>query len=100
MPFQARSAVLHEIDAELQAGVPAYVTGDRENLETYVDADVLPLLPRHLMAIGKQDRLALVLYTLGGDTNMPWPFVNFLRAYCEELFVLVPFWAHSAGTLI
>src|SRR5262249_51150765 len=25
---------------------------------------------------------------------------NFLRGYCEELFVLVSFWAHSAGTLI
>jgi len=57
-------------------------------------------VPRHLEAIGKQDRLALVLYTLGGDTNTPWPFVNFVRGYCEELFVLVPFWAHSAGTLI
>ena len=44
--------------------------------------------------------MALVLYTLGGDTNTPRPFVNFLRAYCGELFVLVPFWAHSAGTLI
>jgi hypothetical protein len=100
MPFQARSAILHEIGAELQAGVLAYVTGDRENLETEVGADVLRRAPRHLEAIGEQDRLALVLYTLGGDTNTPWPFVNFLRSYCDELFVLVPFWAHSAGTLI
>jgi hypothetical protein len=100
MPFQARSAILQEIGAELDAGVLAYVTGDREKLETEVSADVLRHVPRHLEAIGKQDRLALVLYTLGGDTNTPWPFVNFLRAYCDELFVLVPFWAHSAGTLI
>src|SRR5215475_12985869 len=100
MPRQARSAILHEIGAELQAGVVGYVTGDRENLETYVGVDVLPRLPRHLEAIGKQERLALVLYTLGGDTNTPWPFVNFLRAYCDELYVLVPFWAHSSGTLI
>jgi hypothetical protein len=100
MSFQARSAILDEIGAELHAGVLAYVTGDRENLETEVGLDVLLRVPRHLEAIGKQDRLALVLYTLGGDTNTPWPFVNFLRAYCDELFVLVPFWAHSAGTLI
>src|SRR5215471_2736149 len=100
MSFQARSAILQEIGAELQAGVPGYVTGDRENLETEVGADVLRRVPRHLEAIGKQDRLALVLYTLGGDTNTPWPFVNFLRGYCDELFVLVPFWANSAGTLI
>lgn len=100
MPFQERSAILGEIGAELDAGVLAYVTGDREGLETDVGADVLPRLPRHLDALGKQERLALVLYTLGGDVNTPWPFVNFVRSYCDELFVLVPFWAHSAGTLI
>ena len=100
MPFDARSAVLQEIGTQLGAGVVAYVTGDRENLETEVSTDVLRRIPRHLKAIGRQDRLALVLYTIGGDTNTPWPFVNFLRGYCEELFVLVPFWAHSAGTLI
>jgi membrane-bound ClpP family serine protease len=76
------------------------VTGDRENLETEVGTDVLRRVPRHLEAVGKQERLALVLYTLGGDANTPWPFVNFLRSYCEQLVVLVPFWAHSAGTLI
>src|SRR5262245_17910459 len=100
MPFRARSEILDEIGAELEAGVLAYVTGDRENLEVDVGADVLRQVPRHLEAIGKQDRLALVLYTLGGDTNTPWPFVSFLRGYCDELFVLVPFWAHSSGTLI
>jgi hypothetical protein len=100
MPFQERSAILEEIGAELDAGVLAYVTGDREGLETDVGADVLPRLPRHLDALGKQERLALVLYTLGGDVNTPWPFVSFVRSYCDELFVLVPFWAHSAGTLI
>src|SRR5215468_5658831 len=100
MPFQTRSAILREIGAELDAGVLAYVTGDRENLQTEVSADVLRRVPRHLEAVGRRERLALVLYTLGGDTNTPWPFVNFLRGYCDELCVLVPFWAHSAGTLI
>src|SRR5262245_4249447 len=100
MSFEARSALLREIGAELGAGVLAYVTGDREGLETEVGQDVLRRVPRHLEAIGRQDRLALVLYTIGGDTNTPWPFVNFLRASCDELLVLVPYWAHSAGTLI
>jgi hypothetical protein len=100
MSFEGRASILGEIGAELDAGVLAYVTGDRENLETEVSTDVLRRAPRHLEAVGKQDRLALVLYTLGGDTNTPWPFVNFLRSYCDELLVLVPFWAHSAGTLI
>ena len=100
MSFEARAAILREIGTELRAGALAYVTGDRENLETEVGTDVLRRVPRHLEAIGKQERLALVLYTLGGDVNTAWPLVNFLRGYCGELFVLVPFWAHSAGTLI
>jgi len=73
MPFQERSAILREIGTELDAGALAYVTGDRENLETEVSTDVLRRIPRHLEATGKQDRLALVLCTLGGDTNTPWP---------------------------
>jgi hypothetical protein len=100
MAFGVRSTILQEIGAELDARVLAYVTGDRENLETEVSADVLSRVPRHLDALGKGDRLALVLYTLGGDTDTPWPFVNFLRSYCDELVVLVPFWAHSAGTIV
>jgi hypothetical protein len=41
MPFQERSAILREIGTELDAGALAYVTGDRENLETEVSTDVL-----------------------------------------------------------
>jgi hypothetical protein len=100
MPFPERAAILEKVGPELEAGALAYVTGDRENLETDVSADVLRRIPRHLEAVGKQQRLALVLYTLGGDVNTPWPFVNFVRGYCDELYVLVPFYAHSAGTLV
>jgi hypothetical protein len=69
MPFQERSAILREIGTELDAGALAYVTGDRENLETEVSTDVLRRIPRHMEATGKQDRLALVLYTLGGAAD-------------------------------
>jgi hypothetical protein len=100
MTFHERSAILEQIGGELHAGALAYATGDRENLETEVSPDVLRRIPRHLEAVGKQERLALVLYTLGGDVNTPWPFINFVRGYCDELYVLVPFYAHSAGTLI
>jgi hypothetical protein len=54
-----------------------------------VGADVLRRVPRHLEAIGKQDRLALVLYTLGGDTNTPWPFVP-TRSFMTRFGTLSP----------
>ena len=46
MPFQERAAILQEIGTELQAGVLAYVTGDRENL-AIDDRPVLALAPDH-----------------------------------------------------
>jgi serine dehydrogenase proteinase len=78
----------------------AFVTGDRPGLQTQVATEQLVQLPRHLDAIGRQDRLGILLYTRGGETHAAWPFVNFLREYCKELIALVPFNSHSAGTLL
>lgn len=44
--------------------------------------------------------LDLVLYTRGGDVNTVWPIVSLLREFDENFEVLVPFRAHSAGTLL
>lgn len=95
-----RATILATLEAELEMPVISYVTGDRPNLLTSVAADSLPRLARHVRALGPHDRIALLLYTRGGDTNTAWPIVNFIRAYCEELVVIVPFFAHSAGTLM
>lgn len=80
--------------------VLAWVTGDRENLQTQIGNDQVVRFPRHLDQIGDVDQMALLLYTRGGDTNVPWSIVNFVRAYAKEMVVLVPFCAHSAGTLV
>jgi len=80
--------------------VLAWITGDRENLHTQISVDQIVRFPRHLDSVGQQDAVALLLYTRGGDTNVPWPIVNFVRAYAKSVTVLVPFCAHSAGTLV
>lgn len=101
MAHDQRKTILEALEAELDAPVLAFVTGDRPNLETGVSArDQLPLFPRHLDALGHHEKLALLLYTRGGDTNAAWPIVNFVRAYCKHVIALVPFFAHSAGTLM
>jgi hypothetical protein len=41
----------------------------------------------------------IFLYTRGGDTNSVLPIVSLLREYDADFQVLVPFRAHSAGTL-
>src|SRR5690242_11449194 len=100
MPRAKRADILERLEAELGCPVLAYVTGDRPNLQTQIAADQIILFPRHLRAIGKRERGALLVYSRGGDTNSAWPIINFLRAFFAEVVVLVPFFAHSAGTLI
>lgn len=95
-----RKSILEELQAELGIPLLAWVTGDRENLNTQISVDQVVRFPRHLDAIGEQEAIGVVLYTRGGDTNVPWTIINFIRAYAKEVVVLVPFAAHSAGTLV
>lgn len=63
--------------------------------------DVIPLLARHLRAIGKnQERIDLVLYTTGGDIMAAYRLVPLIREYCKTFTVIVPFRCQSAGTLV
>lgn len=58
----------------------------------------------HLMALEKtalkSDKIDLFLYTRGGDVSVPWRIVTMIREFCNEFSVLVPYKAHSAGTMI
>jgi len=99
-PNSKRDEVLLAIEKKLGTRVIAYLTGDRQNLLAQIGADAIPLFRRHLEGIGEVQSISLFLYTRGGDTNVPWRLVTLLREYCATLKVLVPFRAHSAGTLI
>lgn len=63
------------------------------------EAAVVPLHD-HLTALGKQDAIDLVLFTTGGDAEVPWRIVSLIREYCKRFAVLVPHRAHSAGTML
>lgn len=100
MTLQNRVAIIDQLGTVLESPVIAYVTGDRPGMQTQISNDQPPLFPRHLAAIGHPDRLNLLLHTRGGDTNVPWTVVAFLREHCKFLTVLVPYAAHSSGTLL
>jgi len=74
----------------------AQVTG----INCHISQDHLPVFNQLLRTAGKAARIDLWLYTRGGDMNVPWPLVNAIRSFAPEFNVLVPFRAHSAGTLI
>lgn len=53
-----------------------------------------------LEAIGKTRKLDLILYSTGGDVDVPIRLVTLMREYCEVLGILLPHRAHSAATLL
>ena len=70
-------------------------------METRIAQDIVPLVARHLRGIGRQERIDLVLYTLGGDVMAGFRVVHLIREYCTAEFnVVVPFRCQSTGTLI
>ncbi|NLW08148.1 MAG: hypothetical protein GX039_09295 [Clostridia bacterium] len=95
-----RLSLLQELEAERQAAIICYFTGDRENLSTRIAPDVIRVFYRHLLAMGPQAKIDLLLYSRGGDIFTPWRLVNLLREFTSYLSILVPYRAASAGTLL
>ena len=89
-----------KLEKQLKSHVLVYVTGDRPGFETQIAGDTIDLLIEQLDKIGIVKKISLYLYTRGGDTAAAWNIINLLRQYCDELQVIVPHKAHSAGTII
>jgi hypothetical protein len=70
-------------------------------LSTQFQEDIKEPLFRVLKeTIGPKDRLDVFLYTRGGATNAVWPIAGLLREFDPNFEVLVPFRAHSSGTIL
>lgn len=96
----SRKELIQQLERARGSRLICYFTGDRKNQEVQIGDDVLPCVSEHLSDIGKVSRLDLLLYTRGGSTLTSFALVNALREFTEDLQVLVPFRAHSGGTLI
>lgn len=77
-----------------------YFTGDRQNMESQINADIISPFSNHLDIIKKSKRISLLLYSNGGSTLAAWSLVNLIRSYCDEFEVIIPFKCQSAATLI
>ncbi|MDK2761541.1 MAG: hypothetical protein KYX64_09310 [Sphingopyxis sp.] len=98
--YAERKALYEQIEVARESRVVAYVTGDRPGAETRVSPEIVDLFVDHLDAIWPTKRISLILYTNGGDTAAAWRLINLIRTFCDELEVIVPSKALSAGTLI
>ena len=111
MAFQERVELIKRIQALRGSKIVTYVTSDRRTfppgfplfpaLNTKLATEAQVFLYDQLRSLGKAGNLDLFLYTRGGETDSVWPLVSIFREYALKRFaVLVPFRAHSAGTLI
>ena len=95
-----RAELIKKLETERKSRVISYATGDRPPFATKIAGDIVPLLGNLLDGIGKVKKISLLLYTSGGDMLTPIRIVKLIRNHCDEFEVLVPYKAHSAGTLI
>lgn len=101
MGKKERLELIKKIQYENNSKVITYVVGDRPNLVFQIGGDAPRLFYDHLLKIGKENkRIDLFLYSIGGDTSVPWRIISLLRESCKELNILVPYKAYSAATLI
>jgi len=84
--------------------VITYLTSDRPGpVNARVAADIIPYFSKQLRALtegGKVPKIDLFLFSMGGDTLVPWRLVSMMREHCEHFSVLIPYKAHSAATMI
>jgi hypothetical protein len=100
----ARRDLIRAIQAARGSKVITYVTSDRPTLSAHISEDVVPIIHEHLLAFApaEREKLDLVIYSRGGDSDVPWSLVSMIREYCREgsFSVLVPYRAQSAATVI
>jgi hypothetical protein len=98
--YEDRLNLYKQIEAQRQSRVIAYVTGDRPGMQAQISPDAVDLLSDHLDEIFPAKKISLVLYTIGGSTLAAWNMVTMLRMFCDELEIVIPSRARSAGTLM
>jgi len=96
----SRLELIKQIEKERSSAMICYITGDRDKFSTKIGDDVIPILFRHLELIGNRENIDLLLYTRGGDMVVPIRIVKIIRSFCRKFSILIPYRAHSAGTLI
>ena len=100
MDYSKRKELYQAIEQTRETKVLAFITSDRRGMETQIAQDCIDPFVDLLESIGPTGRISLVLHTNGGETLAAWRIVNLVRMFCDDLEVLIPLQALSAGTLI
>jgi hypothetical protein len=99
MAREDRLRIIRELEEARGSRVVVAFWGDRLNHQTIIASDAHAVFFQHLEQIGNVPKIDVYLYTAGGQTLAAWGLANLIREYCEQLGVLIPHRALSAGTL-
>ncbi|MDI6861359.1 MAG: hypothetical protein QMD25_05035 [Caldisericia bacterium] len=91
-----RKSLIKDIERIRNSKVLVYFLGPKSNIAQ----DAVEVLFNHLRIIGKVEKLDLFLHTFGGILEIPPKIVSIMREFSNHFSVLIPYRAHSAGTLI
>lgn len=91
-----RKNLIKEIEKLRNSKIIVYFLGPKSNIAQ----DAVEVLYNHLRIIGKVEKLDLFLHTFGGVLEIPPKIVSIMREFSNHFSVLIPYRAHSAGTLI
>ncbi|MEM7811749.1 MAG: ATP-dependent Clp protease proteolytic subunit [Planctomycetota bacterium] len=97
---RARRELLTKIGELRGSTAVLFVTSDRDGMSARITHDCVDQFVKHLDGLGDSKKVSLVLHTRGGDTLAGWGIANLIRQYADDVEVLVPSRAHSAGTLM
>jgi len=95
-----RKTLISKIEELRGCRLICYATGDRANQDTQIGEDAIPPFYEHLNSAGRVERLAVLLYSRGGNTLSGFALGNALWQFAKDVHVLIPFRAHSCATLI
>lgn len=93
---QQRNTHLVAIEKARNSSIIAYMLHDN----AVVADDAIPQLYDKLQAMGRRDRIDLLLYALGGVGESAWRVLNLLRDYCDYLGVIVGTKVHGPASLL
>ena len=105
MPRSDRLEIIKKLEKLRGSRVITYVTGDRHPAIAYqISDDAIRVLYRHLVSLTSEEaktaKVDLFLYTRGGMLVAPPRIVRLIREFAKEFYTLIPYRAHSAGTLL
>lgn len=92
--------LIKKIEEDRSSRLITYITGNRNPFATRIGDDVIPIINEHLESIGKTEKVSLFLFTNGGNMMTPIRIVKLIRSHTKNFEILIPFLAHSAGTLL